>query len=91
VFGRYGFVRDHIGPLVAESAAVAEQLLDACLAVQPNRALFVDAPDDQQSWGDALVARGFAIERPFLRMYRGQLTAPGQPSHIYAIAGPEFG
>lgn len=91
VFGRQGFLRDHIGPLVAESVAVAEELLDACLSVQPERAVFVDAPDDQHSWRAALIARGFAIERPFLRMYRGRLTAPGQPSQIYAITGPEFG
>jgi ribosomal protein S18 acetylase RimI-like enzyme len=91
VFGRHGFLRDHIGPLIAESAAVAEHLLDACLSVTPARAVFLDAPDEQDSWRTALVERGFAIERPFLRMYRGQLTAPGQPSRIYAITGPEFG
>lgn len=91
VFGRHGAIRDHIGPLIAESAAVAEQLLDACLGVTPARAVFVDAPDDQRVWRAALVERGFAIERPFLRMYRGLLTAPGEPSRIYAITGPEFG
>jgi GNAT superfamily N-acetyltransferase len=91
VFGRHGSVRDHIGPLIAESADVAEHLLDACLSVKPQRAVLVDAPDDQQSWRTALVQRGFAIERPFLRMYRGHLTMPGQPSRIYAITGPEFG
>ena len=91
VFGRHGFLRDQIGPLVAESAEVPELLLDACLSVTPARAVFVDAPDDQPAWRAALVERGFAIERPFLRMYRGQLTAPGEPSRIYAITGPEFG
>jgi GNAT superfamily N-acetyltransferase len=91
VFGRHGFLREHIGPLIADSCAVAEQLIDACLQVKPVRAVFVDAPDAQQPWAAALLERGFAIERPFLRMSRGPLTAPGQPSHIYAITGPEFG
>jgi GNAT superfamily N-acetyltransferase len=91
VFGRHGSLRDHIGPLIAESAEIAEQLLDACLGVKPERDVFIDAPDDQQSWRAALVARGFALERPFLRMHRGRFTAPGQPSRIYAITGPEFG
>jgi GNAT superfamily N-acetyltransferase len=91
VFGRHGFVRDHIGPMVAESADVAEQLLDACLGANPDRAVFIDAPADQQRWRDVLVDRGFAIERPFLRMYRGQLTSAGQPPRIFAITGPEFG
>jgi hypothetical protein len=31
------------------------------------------------------------MERPFLRMYRGRLIAPGEPSVIFAISGPEFG
>ena len=90
-FGRHGFLRDHIGPVVAESAAVAEDLIDTCMGANIERAIFVDAPDDQHSWRAALVDRGFAIERPFLRMYRGRLDAPGQPSRIYAITGPEFG
>jgi ribosomal protein S18 acetylase RimI-like enzyme len=91
VFGRHGFVREHIGPVVAESAEVAEQLLDACLRANADRAVFIDAPDDQPGWRDVLVERGFAIERPFRRMYRGRLSSPGQPSHLYAITGPEFG
>ena len=32
-----------------------------------------------------------AVERPFLRMYRGRLETPGKPRQIYAITGPEFG
>jgi ribosomal protein S18 acetylase RimI-like enzyme len=91
LLGRHGHVREQLGPLVAESADVAERLLDACLAANPQRAVFLDAPDDQQAWTAALASRGFAIERPFLRMYRGQLTTPGEPSRVYAITGPEFG
>jgi GNAT superfamily N-acetyltransferase len=91
VFGRHGHVREHLGPLVAENAAMAGQLLDACLAANPGRAMFLDAPDGQASWRADLLERGFAIERPFLRMYRGRLETPGKPSKIYAITGPEFG
>jgi hypothetical protein len=53
--------------------------------------VFLDAPDDQGAWRAALVERGFAIERPFLRMYRGRHETPGTPGMIYAITGPEFG
>ena len=42
-------------------------------------------------WRAELVERGFAIERPFLRMHRGRLETPGEPSQTYAITGPEFG
>lgn len=90
-FGRHGFLRDHIGPVVAESTEVAEDLVDACLGATTRRAIYVDAPDDQHAWRAALVGRGFAVERPFLRMYRGRMDAPGEPSRIYAITGPEFG
>jgi GNAT superfamily N-acetyltransferase len=91
LFGRHGHVREHLGPLVADEHDSARDLLETCLASQPDRAIFIDVPDDQVTWRDALSRAGFAMERPFLRMYRGSLTAPGNPSSIFAIAGPEFG
>ena len=56
-----------------------------------GQGFYLDVPDDRQAWRAALSRTGFAIERPFLRMHRGPLTTPGQPSSIFAIAGPEFG
>ena len=91
LLGRHGHVREHLGPLIADSPETAGLLLDACLAAQRDRSFFVDVPDDQPIWRDRLTQNGFAIERPFLRMYRGRVTAPGQPSQVYAITGPEFG
>jgi GNAT superfamily N-acetyltransferase len=91
LFGRHGHLREHLGPLVADGHESASALLESCLASQPGRAVFIDVPDDQPAWRDALSLAGFAIERPFLRMYRGRLTVPGEPSRIFAISGPEFG
>jgi GNAT superfamily N-acetyltransferase len=91
LFGRHGHVREHLGPLIAKDQESARMLLEACLGSRPQRAVFIDAPDDQPAWTDVLSAAGFAIERPFRRMHRGRLTAPGDPSLIFAIAGPEFG
>ena len=91
LFGRHGHNREHLGPLVADGPDTAVALLDSCLAEQPNRRFYLDAPEDRQEWRDILAGMGFAIERPFLRMRRGPLTTPGAPSSIYAIAGPEFG
>ena len=48
-------------------------------------------PTIDRSGGTSSRGSGFAIERPFLRMHRGPLKTPGDPSSIYAIAGPEFG
>jgi predicted N-acetyltransferase YhbS len=91
LFGRHGHVREHLGPMVASDQGTARTLLESCLAGVPERAVFLDVPDDQQAFRMFLLAKGFVIERPFERMYRGALRAPGLPSLIYAIAGPEFG
>ncbi len=91
LFGRHGHNREHLGPLVADGPDTAAALLESTLAEQPDRRFYLDVPDDRQEWRDVLSRMGFAIERPFLRMHRGPLTTPGQPSSIYAIAGPEFG
>jgi GNAT superfamily N-acetyltransferase len=91
LFGRHGYVREHLGPLVADTPASAGLLLDTCLAASPDRKVFLDVPNDQQAWRARLAEIGFVIERPFLRMHRGQLTPAGQSSQVYAITGPEFG
>jgi predicted N-acetyltransferase YhbS len=91
LFGRHGQVREHLGPLVADAVETAAALLGACLDAHADRAVFLDAPDDQHAWRALLVERGFAAERSFLRMHRGPLTTPGDPSFVYAITGPEFG
>jgi ribosomal protein S18 acetylase RimI-like enzyme len=91
LFGRHGHVREHLGPLVTDDQESARVLLGASLASHPHQDFFIDVPDAQRTWTDTLTRAGFAIERPFLRMYRGRLTAPGEPSRIFAITGPEFG
>jgi GNAT superfamily N-acetyltransferase len=91
LFGRHGHVREHLGPLVATDADAARALLEAGLAAVAGRAVIIDIPDRQQTFRNHVAALGFAVERPFLRMYRGHLTTPGDTSLVYAIAGPEFG
>ena len=91
LFGRHGHVREHLGPLVASDQDAACTLLASGLAAVGDRGCFVDVPDDQQAFRTFLLAEGFAVQRPFLRMHRGELTARGNPSSIFAIAGPEFG
>jgi GNAT superfamily N-acetyltransferase len=91
VFGRHGHVREHIGPLVASDAETAAALLAACVGSKENRPVFVDVPDAQLDWREMLSRAGFAIERRFLRMYRGKLSTPGEPLLVHAIAGPELG
>ena len=91
LFGRHGHVREHLGPIVACDQNAARTLVESCLSAIPERALFLDVPEDQQAFRMFLLAAGFEVERPFLRMYRGELAARGHPSMVCAIAGPEFG
>ena len=91
LLGRHGHVRAHLGPLIADEPPTAARLLEACLAAHPGGKFSADVPDDQHGFRTTLTELGFAIERPFLRMHLGRLTAPGRPSEVYAITGPEFG
>ena len=75
LLGRHGHVREHLGPLIADTPETAGLLLDACLAAHPDRKIVLDVPDDQHHWRARLAQLGFAIERPFLRMSRGRLTS----------------
>jgi GNAT superfamily N-acetyltransferase len=97
VLGRPGRVATQVGPLVAADAAIGLALLDAALAAVAGP-VFVDVPDAQPPIRDALAARGFAFQRPFTRLVhpgRHAATAPprapGDPSQVRLVAGPELG
>jgi GNAT superfamily N-acetyltransferase len=96
VLGRPGCGATQLGPLVAADAATGIALLDAALAATPGRVL-ADAPDAQGAMHAALRARGFTVQRPFTRMLHpgdaptAPARAPGDPSTLRLIAGPELG
>jgi predicted N-acetyltransferase YhbS len=86
-FGRPGHLYPQVGPVVAENEADARTLVASC----PGETLAIDAPRAATGWLAWLEQAGFAIERPFLRMCRGENRSPGIPARQFAIAGPEFG
>ena len=90
-FGRPGYLYRQIGPVVAENAGVARDLVSCCLAGQPGAKFALDVPRRAPDWMAWLESVGFAVERPFLRMCRGPAPCPGRSAHEFAIAGPEFG
>jgi GNAT superfamily N-acetyltransferase len=90
-FGRPGYLYRQLGPVVAENMAVAQELVLACLASQAGNTLAMDVPRLDPEWTAWLESAGFRVERPFLRMYRGQTHRPGPDARQFAIAGPEFG
>jgi GNAT superfamily N-acetyltransferase len=89
-FGRPGYRYGQIGPIVAEDPSDARNLLSHCLATQTGRTLAVDVPR-LSHWVQWLESVGFKMERPFLRMRRGDNLHPGLPALQFGIAGPEFG
>lgn len=92
--GAIALVRDgrtarHIGPLFADNAAAALDLVHAMAHSEP-RPLLIDAIASQAAFLEALIASGWTIERPFQRMRFGPATAMAEEMP-FAVAGPEFG
>jgi GNAT superfamily N-acetyltransferase len=89
-FGRPGHLYPQMGPIVADSPGVARELVTYCLAAHRGM-MAIDIPLHSPEWLTWLEAAGFTIERPFLRMRRGENRHAGMPERQFAIAGPEFG
>jgi len=90
-FGRPGYQYNQVGPIAAEDLDTARDLLSHCLSAQHGRQFALDVPKHAVEWLRWMESVGFEIERPFLRMYRGDHRDPGLPDWQYGIAGPEFG
>jgi GNAT superfamily N-acetyltransferase len=97
LLGRDGRTALQLGPLVADSPVAAIALLGAALealrrnVVGEQPTLVVDLRDGQPELQAWLEARGFDYERPFTRMVRGATAAPGDPSRVVLVGGPELG
>jgi hypothetical protein len=89
VLGRDGREAHQLGPLVSGDEKSAKTLLTHALAAI-ERPVYVDACDHAQ-WGGILEAAGFAFQRPFTRMVRGERPAPGRQKLTFLVAGPELG
>ena len=87
-FGRHGDHSDHVGPVVAEEPALAVSLVAAGPAGGGERPVIVDA---RAEWTVALEALGFRAERPFTRMYLGDVRPEAIPAIELAVRGPEMG
>jgi GNAT superfamily N-acetyltransferase len=90
-FGRPGFLYQQLGPVIAQNAQTARNLVGACLSSRNGTKVAIDVPVSDAGWLSWLEDRGFTAARSFVRMCRGENKHPGSPSEIFAIAGPEFG
>jgi GNAT superfamily N-acetyltransferase len=89
-FGRPGRVFHQLGPVVAENAGTAREIVAGCLAGLGGRPFALDVPQLDATWIAWLESVGFASERPFVRMFLEGHSHPGEPARQYAITGPEF-
>ena len=89
-FARDGRLATQIGPVIAADDAIALALVGAALA-SLAAPVFVDVPDRHARIGAWLRERGFAPQRPLIRMAHRRSLAFDDPARLYAIAGPELG
>lgn len=91
ILAREGTNAFHIGPWVATNSQVARQLLAVMLMNRKPDKVFVDIVEPNPYSLNIIEQLGFQQQRPFIRMYKGKNTHPGQPELIYGISGPELG
>ncbi|MBV8551718.1 MAG: GNAT family N-acetyltransferase [Acidobacteriaceae bacterium] len=90
-FGRPGFLYQQLGPIVARDKSVARDLVSQCLIQRGGPRFVIDAPLHCATWISWLRSSGFAEERSFTRMRRGENRYPGKTELVFGVVGPEFG
>ena len=87
--GRNGHAAMHIGPVVADDAAIGLALLSSAVAATEERVI-LDVPDGQRAVRHWLAEQGATAPRAFMRMLRGHCPAVEDAGRIFALAGPEL-
>jgi hypothetical protein len=91
LIAREGREAIQLGPFVARSSPIAEQLLGALLRAAPGRRIFADVPAPNKA-GDEIFARhGFTVQRLFTRMILGESVPSGRIGLVYGTSGAEKG
>jgi GNAT superfamily N-acetyltransferase len=86
---RLGSSASHIGPVIAEPADADGLVVEAIHAASGG--VIVDVLDAGRVLIPTLTSQNFRLRRCFTRMALGLTTLPGNPAHLLAAAGPEFG
>jgi GNAT superfamily N-acetyltransferase len=90
LLSRAGRTATQLGPLVAREATIAVALVAEGIGAVAG-AVVVDVPEQATAVAGHLADRGFAPERPFVRLVLGGDALAGTPELVHAIAGPELG
>ncbi len=90
VLGREGRFATSIGPVVADSEAIALALISK-VATSTQPPFIVDVPDAHAAVRSWLEGQGAVSPRAYVRMTLGAAKGLDDPSHVFALAGPELG
>ena len=88
--GREGRFATSLGPVVADSEAIALALMSrAATAARPP--FIIDVPDAHLLIKAWLEGEGAVSPRAYMRMTLGEAKGLNDPGHVFALAGPELG
>lgn len=90
VLGREGRIATSLGPVVADSEAIALALIARATA-STRPPFIIDVPDAHREIGTWLESEGAVSPRGYMRMTLGTARGLDDPSHVFALAGPELG
>ena len=90
VLGREGRVATSLGPVVADREAIALSLISRAAAAAPGP-FIIDVPDAHRAVRTWLEEQGATSPRGYMRMTLGTAKRLDDPSHVFALAGPELG
>lgn len=88
--GREGRTATSLGPVVADSEAIALALLAKAAASEPGP-FIIDVPVAHGAVRAWLETQGATTRRGYMRMTLGEATGLDDPTHLFALAGPELG
>ena len=90
VLGREGRMATSLGPVVAGNEAIALALIAKAAASAPGP-FIIDAPQVHRAVRSWLEAQGATNPRGYVRMTLGEAKGLNDPTHLFALAGPELG
>ena len=88
--GREGRTATSLGPIVADSEPIALALIARASTAAPGP-FIIDVPAAHSALRKWLEAQGAVTPRGYMRMTLGEAKGLDDPSHLFALAGPELG
>jgi hypothetical protein len=90
VMGREGRTASSIGPVVADDQATGLALIAKAASSLPGP-FIIDVPSTHVDVAKWLQRQGAVSPRGYVRMTLGEAPGLSDPSHLFALAGPELG